>query len=205
MNNHNDRHMANTGNTATTFPGQQIASLGDRLARRPPNRSNDGKPTDTSASSEQKSTAEESPPPKTTESVDTARPTTGRPDATHATTRNVALSLDIVTRDALRKTARRTRASQAEVIYQALEQYVADGRKASNSEVNPGGLFQRHTATGAGSKSVHTLRLPIYNLEVIDDLVNQTGHPNRSALVGEALNSHLDVEPSKSTVSVQSR
>jgi hypothetical protein len=175
------------------FPGQQIASLSSRLARRPPQRHKepvneaDVSPTGPRAVSDRVAA-----PAAAKSSEEATSRATPRPNATQATTRNVALSLDVVTKDALRKAAREAQTSQAEIIYQSLEQYVANEHTASSPEWKMEGLFQRSTSPQAGRpKSLHTLRLPARNLEVIDDLVEKTGHANRSALVEAALSCHL--------------
>lgn len=190
---HNDSHMASpTGSSDRLLPGQQIASLATRLAPRTP--------------AAAKTTAEaptpkrgEPQPPSGTDARAAGKTTatrpiqTSRPQATRSVTRNVALSLDVGTQDALRRAAREADTSQAEIIYEALERYVAGGGRAPVPTAPSQGLFQRSAGSaGTGTKTVHTLRLPARNVEVIDDLVNQTGHPTRSALVEAALDAHLN-------------
>lgn len=187
MNDHTDRHSGRHMAARVAdrpLPGQQIASLSNRLA---PRKSPGAK------SSQDQNANEESP--SVAPAGDRRAPETPRgqrPRATRDVTRNVALSLDIGTQEALRRAARKAETSQAEVIYEALERYVATGGKAVVEPVPADTLFQRAIAPAStGPRAVHTLRLPSRNVEVIDQLVTQTGHPSRSALVEAALDAHL--------------
>lgn len=189
---HKGSHMARTSEPERLLPGHQIASLSNRLAPRKPTspKTTDARsPYGRDRQQEPTSTAQ----PATGKDSTLAPPKMRRPHATQSVTRNVAFSLDIGTQGALRKAARQAETSQAEIIYEALERYIASGGKATAGIASPDALFQRpNVPTPAGPKAVHTLRLPSRNVEVIDDLVSQTGHPNRSALVEAALDAHLN-------------
>lgn len=191
MTDNKKRHMTDENSGGAELPGQQIASLSDRLAHRPPNRRIDDQTNPSAASDEP--TVRKTVPSKPPTSAGATRSRARRPEAAQNTTRNVALSLEIKTRNVLRKRAREVDTSQAEVIYRALERYVANGEKPTIPESDPSELFQRRATTQAGSKSVHTVRLPVRNLEIVDDLVDQTGHLNRSALLQSALDLYLEV------------
>lgn len=205
MTDHNEsnseRHMA-ADTTERLLPGQQIASLGSRLA---PRKSRSGEPAGAHPKPDDREQGRPASHPGPATGRASAQPPKGqRPDATRSVTRNVGFSLDIGTQDALRKAARQAETSQAEIIYEALERYVAAGGKArTEADVPPDALFQRPSASAStGRRTVHTLRLPGRNVEVIDDLVNKTGHPSRSALVEAALATHLnnpDVSTGRST------
>ncbi|GAB3930656.1 hypothetical protein GCM10011575_47420 [Microlunatus endophyticus] len=105
----------------------------------------------------------------------------------------------MASREALRRAARIAEVSQAEIIYEALETYVAAGGRAPDPEqANGNGLFHRRPVTTGLPRSMHTVRMPAANVDIIDGLVAETGHPNRSALIEAALTHKLDApEPDR--------
>lgn len=197
-------------------PGQQIASLSNRLARRGPrSRPRDDRAESTSARGTREPSADRQASGlvpgvgsgasrKTQQTGGNSRTSGtsggGEPDESGSTRnddretplRNVGFSLLVPTKESLRKVAKETETTQAEVVYRALEKYAAAGLKAETPDVVHGSLFERSQSIAVkGPRSVHTLRMPSRNIEVIDELVQRTGHPNRSSLVQDALDRYL--------------
>lgn len=123
--------------------------------------------------------------------ADTERPPTKASDRA-VVTRNVALSVDLPIREAVRDTARSRRITQAEILYSAIEDYVESGTHMQ--QPIQGSLFTRSSAPTRtdAPRVVMTVRMTSINLGIIDTLTEDSGHPNRSSLVEAALRRYLE-------------
>ncbi len=139
-------------------------------------------------------------PPAQAPSKPSGRHSEPRPASSAATTtRNVTLSLPASLVTQIRQRARQDRASQPEVLLDALsateselDALLADATPRPVSD----GLFVRRTPRPVTPDPLSTLSLRLLstNLEAIDALVTKHGAASRSALCGAALRRYLSTQ-----------